>query len=98
MANMMKQMQSMQAKLMEAQNKIAAMEVTGKAGNGDVSVTIDGNSFLKSVKINPAIQDTEMIEDLIIAAFNDAREELERQIKAADPFKGVVPPGLNLPF
>lgn len=99
--NMMKQMQQMQAKLMAAQNKIAEMQVTGISGGGAVSITIDGNGNMTKISIDKSVispDDASMLEDLIIAAYSDARAQLEQKVQQENPFSGIMPAGMKLPF
>ena len=101
--NLMKQAQQLQANMQKAQAEIAAMEVTGESGGGMVKVTINGRHEAKRVQIDPAVpmDDREMIEDLVAAAFNDAVHRLETtsQEKMAGLMGGMnLPPGLKLPF
>jgi DNA-binding YbaB/EbfC family protein len=99
----MKQAQQLQANVQKAQAEIAAMEVTGESGGGMVKVTINGRHEAKRVQIDPSVpmDDREMIEDLVAAAFNDAVHRLETtsQEKMAGLMGGMnLPPGLKLPF
>jgi hypothetical protein len=101
--NMMKQAQQLQANMQKAQAEIAAMEVTGESGGGMVKVTINGRHEARRVQIDPSVpmDDREMIEDLVAAAFNDAVHRLEAtsQEKMAGLMGGMnLPPGLKLPF
>lgn len=101
--NLMKQAQQLQANMQKAQAEIAAMEVTGESGGGMVKVTINGRHEAKRVQIDPSVplDDREMIEDLVAAAFNDAVHRLETtsQEKMAGLMGGMnLPPGLKLPF
>jgi len=101
--NLMKQAQQMQASMQKAQEEIAAMEVTGESGGGMVKVTINGRHEAKRVQLDPAVpmDDREMIEDLVAAAFNDAAHRLEAmtQEKMSGLMGGMnLPPGLKLPF
>ncbi|MGQ9366715.1 YbaB/EbfC family nucleoid-associated protein [Azospirillum sp. ST 5-10] len=101
---MMKQAQQMQTKMQEMQQKLADIEVSGQAGAGMVSVTVNGKGDLKKVKLDKSIvdpEDTEMLEDLIVAAFNDAKSKAEQM--AADETAKLMgglklPPGMKLPF
>jgi len=75
MQQLMKQAQAMQQKMAQAQEDVESSEAEGSAGNDMVKVVINGNKILKSIKIDPKVcdpEDTEMLEDLIIAALNDA--------------------------
>ncbi len=100
---MMKQAQAMQKKLAEAQEKIAEMTAEGTSGGGMVKVTINGKGMVEAIKIDPSIveaDDVEMLEDLTIAAINDARKKLDEATgdAMADATGGMgLPPGM-LPF
>ena len=101
--NLMKQAQQMQANMQKAQEEIAAMEVTGESGGGMVKVTINGKHEAKRVQIDPSVpmDDREMIEDLVAAAFNDAAHRLEAmtQQKMSGLMGGMnLPPGMKLPL
>jgi len=85
MQGLMKQAQAMQEKMAEAQEELEEMELTGSAGGGLVTVTLNGKKLVKAVSIDPEAVDTddlEMLEDLLVAALNDgykkADEESER--------------------
>ena len=96
---LMKQAQEMQAKLMEAQGKINELEIEGSSGGGMVNVTISGKIDLKKVVIDPALLTTDnadIVSDLIVAAFNDAKTKLET--KVSENMGGILPPGMKLPF
>lgn len=101
---MMKQAQQMQAKLAEMQDKLAEVEVTGQAGAGMVNVTLSGKGEMKSIKIDKSIvdpEDIEVLEDLVVAAFNDAKAKVESHVAGAtqELMGGAkLPPGLKLPF
>ena len=84
--------QEMQQQMAEAQNALAATEVEGSAGGGKVLVTITGDFLPVSVRLNPEVVDpaeTEMLEDLILAAWRDAVAEVGRSHQAADPMAGL---------
>ena len=95
MQNMMKQAQQMQAKLQE---EIAAIRVEGSAGGGSVTVKMDGNKRCLAVQIDPeAAGDAEMLQDMVMAAFNDAHQKVEDQSqqKMSGMLGGMgLPPGL----
>lgn len=101
---MMKQAQQLQEKMLDMQNKLAEMEVTGESGGGLVQITLNGKSEVRKVKIDPSLataDEIEVLEDLLLAAFNDARAkvEAESQTKLAELTGGLqLPPGLKLPF
>ena len=95
--NMMKQAQEMQTRL---QQQMTAMRVDGSAGGGMVTVTISGDKRLHAVKIDPEVvskDDVEMLQDLVVAAINDAQrkvdEELGRQMNGL--MGGMQIPGLS---
>lgn len=80
MANLMKQAQQMQKLFTEAQEKLAEEEVVGSASGGLVEVTMKGNKTIVGIKIKPEIvdkEDVEMLEDMILAALNDAQAKAE---------------------
>ncbi|ARN84653.1 YbaB/EbfC family nucleoid-associated protein [Candidatus Nucleicultrix amoebiphila] len=102
--NIMKQVQQMQAKMTEVQEKLGSMTVDGSAGGGMISVVVNGKGELKSLKINPELltgEDKEMLEDLIVAAVNDGKAKAEAM--ASDEMSKVtggmgLPGGMKLPF
>src|SRR3954470_5721226 len=95
MQSMMKQAQQMQEKL---QQEIAAIRVEGSAGGGMVSVKMDGQKSVLGVKIDPEVAgDIEMLQDMIVAAYNDAAKKVDEQ--ASSKMGGMLggmglPPGL----
>jgi nucleoid-associated protein EbfC len=101
---MMKKAQEVQAKLQEAQEELGRLEVEGRSGGGMVRITMTGKGELKGVEIDPSLMtpsDKEMLEDLIIAAFADAKGKAERA--AAEKMQSLtaglpLPPGLKLPL
>ncbi len=102
--NIMRQAQEMQAKMEEAQNKVAAIEVTGVSGGGLVSVTLKGKGDMTSVGIDPTLMgdEPEIVEDLVKAAHSDARkrldEAMEKTMKEATSGMSGMLPGFKLPF
>ncbi len=104
LGDMMKQAQEMQAKMAEAQEKIEVMQVTGASGGGMVEVTLSGKGDMRQVQIDPSLlggDDKEVLEDLIVAAHNDAKSKAEElvQEEMAKVTGGLnLPPGLKLPF
>jgi DNA-binding YbaB/EbfC family protein len=88
----------------EMQEKLAAMEVTGQSGGGLVQVTVNGKHEMRRVRIDPSLlepKETEVLEDLIVAAANDARQrlEVEMQREMQSMTGGLnLPPGFKLPF
>lgn len=92
LGSLMETAQEMQQQMAEAQNVLAATEVEGSAGGGKVLVTITGDFLPVSVRLNPEVVDpaeTEMLEDLILAAWRDAVAEVGRSHQAADPMAGL---------
>lgn len=104
LGNLMKQAQQMQSKMAEMQAKMAEMEIGGASGGGMVKVTVNGKGELRRIKIDPSLcsaEDVEVLEDLIVAAFNDAKGKVESQMQ--DEMSKLtgglnLPAGLKLPF
>ena len=102
--NLMKQAQEMQAKMQEMQDRLAEVEISGEAGAGMVSVTLNGKGEMRGIKIDPSLfnsEDAEVVEDLIIAAFGDAKakSEAHMQEEMSKITGGLnLPPGMTLPF
>jgi DNA-binding YbaB/EbfC family protein len=101
-AQMMQKAQRMQENMQKVQEELAQMEVTGQSGGGMVKVTITGKMEARKVQIDPAaLADAEMLEDLIVAAFNDAvaKANDESNKRMAAVTAGMpLPPGMKLPF
>ena len=99
---MMKQAMQLQSKMKEMQEQLALIEVTGTAGGGLVNVTMTAKMEIKSLKIDPSLikpEEGEILEDLIVAALNDARRKAETtmQEKVSSLTGGLpLPPGLGL--
>jgi DNA-binding YbaB/EbfC family protein len=95
MQAMMKQAQQMQQKLQE---EIAQIRVEATAGGGMVSVKMDGQKNVLGVKIDPEVAgDVEMLQDMVMAAFNEAvkKVEQESQSKMSGMLGGLgLPPGM----
>jgi DNA-binding YbaB/EbfC family protein len=103
LGNMMQQVQKMQENLQRAHEELARTEVTGEAGAGLVKVTMNGRHEARGVSIDPTLigGDREMLEDLIVAAINDANNRLAEvtQRRMAEVTQGMpLPPGMKLPF
>lgn len=104
LGQMMKQAQEMQEKMAELQERLAKIEVIGQSGGGMVTVTLNGKSEMRRVALDPSLDpksDGEMLEDLIVAAHNDAKSKLETRLKeeTAKLMGGLqLPPGMKLPF
>ena len=102
--NMIKQAQDLQKKMAEAQEKVETLEAEGISGGGIVKITINGKNNVTSVNIDETAIDKnekEILEDLIVAAFNDARDKIQRKI--ADEMSSLtggikLPLGMKLPF
>ena len=97
MANMLKQASQMQAKMQEMQAKLEAAEIEGSSGAGLVSLALSGKGELKRIKIDPKLldpSDAEMLEDLIVAAHQDAKRKSEALAEAE--MKSITG-GLNIP-
>ena len=100
---LMKQAQQMQADMQKAQEELASLTVTGESGAGMVRITLTCKYQVKALVIDDALidEDKEMLEDVVIAAFNDAVRKVEStmQEKYAGMTSGMgLPPGIKLPF
>jgi DNA-binding YbaB/EbfC family protein len=101
---MLKQAQELQTKMAEMQDRLAESEITGVSGGGMVSVTLNGKGEMRSVKIDPSLAKTdevEILEDLLVAAHNDAKAKLEVHVQEemSKVTGGLqLPPGMKLPF
>ena len=100
---MMKQVQQMQAKMEKMQAELEVMEVEGTSGGGMIKVVVNGKQDIISLTIDPEVvdkDDVEMLQDLIVAALNQAKEKAAEM--QAEKMSGVTGglniPGLNLPF
>ncbi len=103
LGQLMKQAQQMQENMRKAQEELAAIEVEGQSGAGLVKVTITCKFKVKKVAIDPSLltEDKDMLEDLVMAAVNDAvaKAEATTQAKLAGFTAGLnLPPGMGLPF
>jgi len=103
LAGLMKQAQQMQANMKKAQDELAKVEVEGQAGSGMVKVTMTCAHEVRRVKLDDSLMgdDKEMLEDLIVAAMNDAVKQVAATSKAKMSGFGAglnLPPGMNLPF
>ena len=97
MNNLMKQAQKMQKKMEEAQAALAEKTVETTSGGGAVKIVITGKKVIQSVKINPEVvdsDDVEMLEDLIVAAVNEAINKVEQ---TAEEEMSKITSGLNIP-
>ncbi len=104
LGQLMKQAQQMQQKMAEMQAQLEAVEMTGVAGGGMVRLTLNGKGEVKKVTIDKAAVDpaeVEVLEDLIVAAFNDAKQKVNAHAEAEmQKLTGGLnlPGGLKLPF
>ena len=100
---LMKQAQKMQEDLQKAQAEMASLTVVGESGAGMVRITMNCQHQVRSIEIDDTVMgdDKEMLEDLIVAAFNDAQRKVEKTVQ--EKFSGMasgmsLPPGIKLPF
>ena len=100
--DLLKQAQEIQGEMGELQERLEAMEIEGASGGGMVRVTMSGKGLLKTVSVDPSLLEPgekEVLEDLIVAAHNDAKAKCEA--KVADEMNAVtgglpLPPGMKL--
>ncbi len=100
---LMKQAQQMQENMKRMQDELALIEVEGQSGAGLVKVTMTCKHVVKKVSVDPSLlgEDKDMLEDLVMAAVNDAVQKADAtmQAKMAGFTAGLnLPPGMNLPF
>jgi DNA-binding YbaB/EbfC family protein len=104
LAQIMKQAQEMQSKMSEMQENLVNVEITGESAAGMVSVTLNGKGGMIRLKVDPSLinpSDTEVMEDLILAAHNDARSKVDARMQeeTSKMMGGIeLPPGMKLPF
>ena len=104
LGQLMKQAQEMQEKMGSFQESLAELNVSGSAGGGMVMVSLNGKGEMRSLKLDPSLIDPseiEILEDLIVAAHNDAKMKLEQLIQeiTSEMMGGFqLPPGMILPF
>ena len=99
--DLMKQAQALQSRFQEAQERVTAIEAEGQSGGGMVRVTVNGKGMTKSVRNDPSLidpKDAGMLEDLLVAAMNDARTKIDARV--ADEMSKVtggipLPPGMK---
>lgn len=104
MGKLLKQAQEMQSRMGEMQAKLEQMEVRGVSGGGMVAITLNGKNMLQKVEIDPGLlrpEEAEILEDLILAAHNDAKSRLDAKVQEemSKVTGGLsLPPGFKLPF
>lgn len=104
LTGLMQQAKELQARMEAMQVEIAAIEVVGSSGGGLVAVTMTGKGEMKRIGIDPSLLkagEGEILEDLIVAACNDARAKAEAKLtdKMREMTGGLsLPPGMKLPF
>ncbi len=93
---MMKQLQQMQSKMAKMQEELETVEVTGTAGGGAITVTVNGHQRVLAVAIEPEVleEGAELLADMVLAAVNDA---LDRSRELASQQMGSLTAGLGLP-
>jgi hypothetical protein len=103
LGQLMKQAQRMQVEMQKAQAELAGLEVQGEAGGGLVRLTMSCAQEVKSVRIDDSLLggDREMLEDVLVAAFNDALRRVQHTIQ--EKYAGLagglgLPAGMRLPF
>lgn len=100
---LMKQAQMVQKRMRETQERLGNEEKEGQSGNGLVKVVLNGRSEMKSVKIDPSLfkdADAEMLEDLIVVAYNQAHQKIEQMQEEGmkEASGGINFGGLKIPF
>ena len=104
LGQMMKQAKEMQTKMAEAQERMAEAEASGLSGGGLVEATLSGRGEMRRVRIDPSLfesEEREVLEDLILAAHNDARLKVDALVKEemSKVTGGIaLPPGFELPL
>lgn len=103
LGQLMKQAQQMQASVEKAQAELAALEVEGQSGGGMVKIRITCKHEVRGVSIEDSLfgDDKDMLEDLIVAALNDANRKIEAAVQERmSALTGglQLPPGMKLPF
>jgi DNA-binding YbaB/EbfC family protein len=104
LGQMMKQVQDMQARMAEMQEKLKDIEIAGQAGAGMVRATLNGKGDLRRIAIDRSLVDpaeTEVLEDLIVAAVNDAKAKVDAEVQSqVSKLTGGIPlpPGFKMPF
>lgn len=104
MNQILQQAQKMQQKLQQAQQEVEKIEREGTSGGGMVKITLNGKFQARGLKVDPSLlkeEERDVLEDLIVAAINDAHQKIEQasqetmnKVTAGMP----LPPGMKLPF
>jgi DNA-binding YbaB/EbfC family protein len=97
LGNMLKQAQELQTKMADMQARLSDVALDGSAGGGMVTVTLNGKGEMSRVKIDRTLaepDEIEVLEDLLVAAFNDAKAKVEAHVQEE---MGKLTGGLNLP-
>ncbi len=101
---MLKQAQDVQGRMAEMQERLEQVELRGQAANDQIQVTMTGKGVVRQLKIAPALVDpneVEMLEDLIVAALRDAKNQVDA-LTAAETEKAMggmkLPAGFKMPF
>lgn len=101
---LMGKVKEMQAKMQEMQEDLSTLVVTGQSGGGLVKVVLSGKGDMKSLSVDPSLirpDEAEILEDLVLAAHNDAKSKLEETVaaKTRELTAGLpIPAGMKLPF
>jgi DNA-binding YbaB/EbfC family protein len=104
LGNMLKQAQELQGRMADMQARLADLEMAGSSGGGMVTVTLNGKGEMRKIKIDESLVDPaeiEILEDLVVAAFNDAKLRVEAHVQEEmSKLTGgmSLPAGLKLPF
>ncbi|EJF80800.1 UPF0133 protein [Bartonella sp. DB5-6] len=104
MMSMMKKAKEMQEKMQKIQEEVANLQVTGTSGGGLVNITLNGKNIITEIKIDSSLlspEEVEILEDLIMAAYNEAKTKIEIAIeeKTKNITAGLpLPSGFKLPF
>lgn len=103
-SGMLKQAQKIQQQMQDMQTKLGELEIEGEAAAGMVKVVLNGRSEMRRIKIDPSLidpDDIETLEDLIVAAVNNAKQRVEEHVQGEmGKLTGglPLPPGMKLPF
>lgn len=104
LGQLMKQAQEMQSKMAEMQQRLSDVEIEGNSAAGMVTVALNGKGEMRKISIDPSLivpDEAEVLEDLIVAAQNDARAKVDAymQEETSKMMGGVqLPPGFKMPF